>query len=47
MACFFGLGLLVSLLMKNIPMHTVTDENWGFEEKKKGEVKEGIALETV
>ena len=32
-----GLGLLFSLLMKGLPLHTQVDENWGIEDKKSGE----------
>jgi hypothetical protein len=28
-------GFLVTLLMKELPMQTVTDDRWGFEEKAK------------
>jgi hypothetical protein len=36
-----GAGFLCVLLMKELPMHGVTDENWGFEEKKKANDLEG------
>jgi hypothetical protein len=48
-----GAAVLSALLMKEIPLHQVTDENWGFEDKEKnGDVEgkprvneENIALE--
>jgi hypothetical protein len=30
-----GIGLLCSFMLKEIPMATVTDEQWGVKEKKK------------
>ena len=32
-----GVGLLCSFMLKEIPMATVTDEQWGVKEKKKKE----------
>ena len=32
-----ALGLAVSLLMKELPMQTTTDENWGLKDKKEKE----------
>jgi hypothetical protein len=34
MAAVAGVGLLVTLPMKELPMHVVTDENWGIEKKE-------------
>lgn len=31
-----GAGLLVSLLMKGLPLHTSLDEDWGLKESEKG-----------
>lgn len=32
-----ALGLAVSALMKAVPMHAKTDENWGLEKAREGE----------
>jgi hypothetical protein len=34
MAAVAGVGLLVTLPMKELHMHVVTDENWGMEKKE-------------
>ena len=31
-----GIGFLVSLMMKGLPLHTQVDERWGLEEGRKG-----------
>lgn len=39
-----GVGLLCSLMLKEIPMATVTDEQWGVKEKtKKADAEKGGA----
>ncbi|KAH8107508.1 iron permease [Phellopilus nigrolimitatus] len=35
LAGFCALGLLASLLMEGLPLHTTTDKNWGLEEREK------------
>ncbi|KAA1466939.1 MFS general substrate transporter [Dentipellis sp. KUC8613] len=35
-----GLGLLISLAMKGLPLHTSTDEDWGMQERKDVVTKE-------
>jgi hypothetical protein len=30
-----GIGVLASLLMKHLPLHTATDENWGLKDHEK------------
>jgi hypothetical protein len=47
MAGLFGAGLLVSLLIKSIPMHSRTDENWGFEDKPKPSMGEELIMNPV
>ncbi|EKM60399.1 uncharacterized protein PHACADRAFT_155539 [Phanerochaete carnosa HHB-10118-sp] len=43
-----AIGLLVSLLMKGLPLHTQMDEQWGLEEKaSKGSIGEGQAQVAV
>ncbi|TFY71509.1 hypothetical protein EVG20_g1500 [Dentipellis fragilis] len=34
-----GLGFLVSLVMKGLPLHTSTDEEWGMQERKDSDVE--------
>lgn len=41
-----GVGFLVSLLMKDVPLHGYKDENWALEEKKAKGKSEGVT-ETV
>ena len=38
-----ALGLLASLLMKGLPLHTQVDESWGMEDKDKD--RAGLKLE--
>jgi hypothetical protein len=38
-----GVGLLCSFMLKEIPMSTVTDEQWGVKEKKKVDTEKGGA----
>jgi hypothetical protein len=45
MAGISGAGLLVTLVMKELPMHVETDENWDFEEKVKQEEEEAVEKE--
>lgn len=33
-----GLGLVSSLFMKGLPLHTEVDESWGIEEEKRNEL---------
>lgn len=36
MAGLSGIGLLASLAMRHVPLHSKTDENWGITESEKG-----------
>ena len=35
-----GMGLLVSLVMKCLPLHTDVDKNWGLKENRSGKTLE-------
>jgi hypothetical protein len=42
-----GLGFFVALLMKELPMHLVTDEKFGLEEKQKEKDEEKANVDNV
>ncbi|EKM52846.1 uncharacterized protein PHACADRAFT_149773 [Phanerochaete carnosa HHB-10118-sp] len=39
-----GIGLVSSIFMKGLPLHTEVDENWGIEEKKRGGITVKVEL---
>lgn len=41
-----ALGLLSSLFMKGLPLHTQIDESWGIDGEKQGKVELKLALPT-
>lgn len=46
MAGIAGIGLLSSLFMKGLPLHTQTDENWGMEDKDRPETSANLGHPT-
>lgn len=39
-----GIGILASLMMRDIPMHRYVDEKWGMTEGKQGSDSEAVEL---
>lgn len=41
-----GLGLLCSLLMKGLPLHTYTDQDWALEDMDVGDKPSGVGVDS-